>query len=171
MAKPIRLKAGHWSFGPNSRGNYVYVLDGLVPFDTARKYEKFLLQPFSGGQLCPTLGWTHFLAHGVPALDENDQVFGPNLLNQELRQISGLNKVHFTLPPCWLRPVERISGSYSSIMFAVSDPDGSISSSLLLGRHALFGKEVCIEKWVDKPTLVQCSRCHSLGHNAASKAC
>src|SRR5258708_8500546 len=168
VAKPIHLKAGQWSFGLNSRGNYIYVFDGLVPFDTTRKYKKFLLQPFPGGQLCPTLGWTCFLAHGVPALDKNNRVFGPDQLNQELQQIPGLSKVHFALPPHWLHPVEWISGSYSSITFMVSDLDGSIFSSLLLGHHALFRKEIHMEKWVDKPTLVQGSRCHSLGHNSAS---
>ena len=43
--------------------------------------------------------------------------------------------------------------------FAISDPDGAITSTLLKGRAALFGKEVTIQRWVDKPLLVQCSRC------------
>jgi len=75
------------------------------------------------------------------------------------------------MPPRWLKPVEQISSNYSSITFAISDPDGSTTNKLLQGRTALFGKEVTIEKWVDKPTLVQCSRCHALGHTCASKAC
>jgi len=75
---------GRWSIGPNSRGNFVYVFDGLVPFDTMIKYERFLLQPFSGGQLCLTLGWSHFVAHGVPFLDESDRASGPDSLDSEL---------------------------------------------------------------------------------------
>jgi hypothetical protein len=35
----------------------------------------------------------------------------------------------------------------------------------------MFGKEVRIQKWINKPALVQCSHCHALGHNKASKAC
>jgi hypothetical protein len=30
---------------------------------------------------------------------------------------------------------------------------------------------VTVQKWVDKPALTQCSRCHTLGHNKKSKAC
>ena len=28
-----------------------------------------------------------------------------------------------------------------------------------------------MQKWVEKPLLIQCSRCHSLGHNKTSKMC
>ena len=58
------------------------------------------------------------------------------------------------LPPRWVRPVERLKGHYSSILLAFSDPDGTISSKLLNGRHGLFGKEVHIKRWLDKPLLV-----------------
>ena len=79
--------------------------------------------------------------------------------------------MYFTLPPRWVGPVERLKGHYSSILFTFSDPDGTISSKLLNGRHGLFGKEVHIERWLDKPPLVQCSRCHTLGHTASSCQC
>ena len=79
--------------------------------------------------------------------------------------------MYFTLPPRWVRPVERLKGHYSFILFAFSDPDSTISSKLLNGRHGLFGKEVHIERWLDKPPLVQCSCCHTLGHTASSHWC
>jgi hypothetical protein len=59
----------------------------------------------------------------------------------------------------------------STITFAVSDPDGKITSALLNDRATLFGKETTVRKWIDKPALIQCSHCHTLGHNKASKAC
>lgn len=75
------------------------------------------------------------------------------------------------MQPRWLRPVERITTAYSTITFAISDPDGSITNTLLDNRAALFGKEVTVSKWIDKPILIQCSLCHALGHNKASRAC
>jgi hypothetical protein len=60
---------------------------------------------------------------------------------------------------------------YSSLMFAYSDPDGSIMKQLLNNKQALFGKQVQIERWVDKPLLLQCGKCHTLGHVSSSKAC
>jgi hypothetical protein len=118
------------------------------------------------------MGWTQFLVHGVPIWDdENYNVFGPQAILKEARTLPGLKRAVFAMQPRWLRPVENIESPYSSITFAVSDPNGTITSTLLSGRSALFGKEVTVRKWIDKPALVQCSRCHALGHNKASKAC
>ena len=83
----------------------------------------------------------------------------------------GLKKAHFAMPPRWLKLVKQIDSPYSSVTFAISDPDGAITSTLLKGQAALFRKEVTIQRWVDKPLLVQCSHCHALGHTKISRAC
>ena len=83
----------------------------------------------------------------------------------------GLKKAFFAMQPRWLRPLDCIASQYSTITFAISDPDGSITNTLLNNRAALFGKEVTISRWVDKPALIQCSWCHALGHNKASRLC
>ncbi|KAI0285881.1 hypothetical protein BGY98DRAFT_1092709 [Russula aff. rugulosa BPL654] len=172
VAKPIPLRAGRWSIQPRSKGNFVYSFNGHIPFDVISSYEHILLGPFQGsGQLCPSLGWTRLLAHGVPVMDNDDTVFRPEALLAEVRSLPGLKKAFFAMPPRWLRPIERLEAGYSSITFAISDPDGAISSNLLKSRAALFGKEVKVQKWIDKPALIQCSRCHALGHSKASRAC
>ena len=93
------------------------------------------------------------------------------MLLQETRSLPRLKKVFFTMPPRWLRPTETISTNYSSITFTISDPDSNITNNLLQGCMVLFSKEVTVKHWVDKPALIQCSWCHMLGHNKASKAC
>jgi hypothetical protein len=117
------------------------------------------------------MGWTRLLAHGVPVWDEEYEVFGPEAMLQEVKAMPGLGRAHFAMPPRWLKPVHAIESAYSTMTFAISDPDGSITSNLLKGRAAIFGKEVTIQRWVDKPILVQCSHCHGLGHTKISKAC
>ena len=173
VAKPIPLKAGQWSVHPRSKGNFVYSFDGNIPFDIITTYEHILLAPFRGsGKLSPSMGWTRLLAHGVPTWDENEWVmFGPEALLMEVKALPGLKRAHLAMPPRWLKPIERIETAYSSITFAISDPDGTITSKLLSGRTALFGKEVTIQRWVDKPALVQCSHCHALGHIRSSRGC
>jgi hypothetical protein len=89
----------------------------------------------------------------------------------EVKAIPGLQKAHFAMAPRWLKPVEAIDYEYSTLTFAISDPGGTITDSLLLGRAALFGKETVLKRWVDKPILTQCSHCHRLGHSKVSKAC
>jgi hypothetical protein len=173
VARPIPLKAGRWSFHPRSKGNFVYSFDGNVPFDLITTYEHILLSPFRGsGKLSPSMGWTRLLAHGVPVWDENEWTnFGPEALLREVKAMPCLKKAHFAMPPRWLKPIDRITADYSTITFAISDPDGSITSKLLTERAALFGKEVTIQRWVDKPALVQCSHCHELGHIRSSRSC
>ena len=172
VAKPIPLRAGRWSIHPRSKGNFVFSFDGCLSFDLIQSYERLLLEPFYGsGQLCPSMGWTRFLVHGVPVWDDYGTVFGPHTILQEAKTLPGLKKAVFAMQPRWLKPVGSIGSAYSSITFAVSDPDGTITNTLLNGRAALFGKEVTVRKWIDKPALIQCSRCHALGHNKASKAC
>ncbi|KAI0245245.1 hypothetical protein BJV78DRAFT_1288518 [Lactifluus subvellereus] len=130
------------------------------------------MEPFHGlGQLRPSLGWTRLLAHGVPIVDDDYMAFGPDALLKEVRTMPGLKKVSFAMPPRWLRPVDHLNASYSTITFAISDPDGSITNTLLKNRPALFGKEVKIQRWIDKPPLIQCTRCHALGHNKTSRSC
>ena len=168
--RPICIIAGWWSVSSKSRGNFIYTLASEVPFTTIQSYESLLVAPFPGpSQLCPSLGWVRLLAHGVPTIDNS--VRGPDSLLKEVRSLPGLRSMYFTLPPRWVRPVERLKGHYSSISFAFSDPDSTISSKLLNRRHGLFGKEVCIERWLDKPLLIQCSCCHTLGHTSSSCQC
>ena len=173
VANPIPLKAGRWSAHPRSKGNFVYSFDGNVPFDLIATYKHYLLAPFRGtGQLCPSMGWTRLLVHGVPAWNEEGYgVLSPEELLAEVRTIPNLKKAHLAMAPRWLKPADRILSDYSTITFAISDPDGSITDKLLKNRTALFGKEVVVQRWVEKPALVQCSHCHALGHIKTSKAC
>ena len=119
------------------------------------------------------MGWTRFAIHGVPVWEDYDnyKFFRPDAILQETRSLPGLRKAVFAMQPRWLRPVADLTSDYSSITFAVSDPDGAITNTLLNGRAALFGKEVTVQKWIDKLALIQCSRCHALGHNKASRTC
>ena len=172
VAKPLPITMGRWSSGARSKGNFVFTMQGHIDFRFIQAFESFLTNPFpGGGQLCPNQGWTKLLAHGVPVMDNDDEVFGPDDLQQEVRTMQGLRHVYFSANPRWIKPVEKLSSYYTSITFAFSDPDGSITKGLLGNKQALFGKQVLIERWVDKPLLVQCGRCHTLGHAASSKAC
>jgi hypothetical protein len=92
------------------------------------------------------LGWTRLLAHGVPIADNDDIVFGPDALLMEVRTLLGLKKAYFAMPPRWLKPIEQLPACYSTITFAISDPDGSYMNTLIKGHPALFDKEVKIQK-------------------------
>ncbi|KAI0266576.1 hypothetical protein BGY98DRAFT_939096 [Russula aff. rugulosa BPL654] len=149
---------GRWSSGTRSKGNFVFTMRGQIDFSTIQKFERFLTSPFPGGsQLCPNQGWTKLLAHGVPVMDNNDNVFGPDDLLKETRTMTGLRNAYFSSPPHWIKPVQNMSSCYSSLTFAFSDPDGSITKQLMSSQQALFGKRIQIEsvadaiRWVMRP--------------------
>ena len=172
VARPLPITMGRWSSGARSKGNFVFTMQGHIDFRFIQAFESFLTNPFpGGGQLCPNQGWTKLLAHGVPVMDNDNEVFGPDDLQREVRTMQGLKHVYFSATPRWIKPVEKMTSCYTSLTFAFSDPDGTITRGLLENKQALFGKQVQIERWVDKPLLVQCGRCHTLGHAASSKAC
>ena len=171
VAKPLPIIVGRWSSGTCSQGNFVFTMRGNIDFTTIQKFEHFLTKPFPGGcQLCPNQGWTKLLAHGILVLNNEDTALGPDNLLDEVQMMTGLQEVYFSSPPHWVKLVQSMT-YYSSLMFAFSDPDGLITRNLMDTKQALFGKQVTIERWVDKPPLMQCSRCHTLGHNAASPVC
>jgi hypothetical protein len=172
VAKPLPIISGRWSSGAQSKGNFIFTMCGQIDFAFIQTFEHLLTRPFpGGGQLCPNQGWTKLLAHSVPTMNNNYRIFGPGELLQEVRTMQGLQSVYFSSPPRWIKPVEQIQYGYTLLTFAFSDPDGLTTKQLLKDRQALFGKQVQIEWWVDKPLLVQCGKCHALGHNASSKAC
>ena len=117
------------------------------------------------------MGWTRLLAHRVVFTDNEGKPFKDDDLLKEVRSLPGLKKATFSMPPRWLKPIERVVTLYTTVTFAISDPDGHTIEALLAGCSAMFGKEVTVQKWVEKPLLVQCSHCHSLGHNKTSKMC
>jgi len=92
------------------------------------------------------MGWTQLLAHRVPVFGEYYIPFGPEVLLKEVKTMPGLKKAHFAMPLRWLKPVDCIESDYSTITFAISDPDGTTTSTLLRGRATLFGKEVEIQR-------------------------
>ena len=172
VAKPLPVISGRWSSGVRSKGNFVFTMRGQVDFAFIQTFEHFLIGPFpGGGKLCPNQGWTKLVAHGVPVLGNDDVIFGPEALLQETQSMPGLRNAYFSSAPHWIKPVGKMSSCYLSLNFAFSDPDGSITNLLLKGKQALFGKQVQVERWVDKPLLIQCGHCHTLGHAASSKAC
>jgi hypothetical protein len=129
----------------HSKDNFVYSFDGNIPFDLIKSYERILLTPFYGtGKLSLSMGWIRLLAHGILVLDKYYTTSEPEVLLKKARSMPGLKKAHFAMPPQWLKPVEHINSTYSTITFAISDPDGSIMSKLLNGHTTLFGKKVLI---------------------------
>ena len=94
------------------------------------------------------------------------------MLETEVRwAIPSLARKPFAQRPKWLIGIDRIQGGYSAVTFAFSDPDRTITKSILARPIPMFGREVRAVEFVDRPPLVICGRCHLLGHQTGSQAC
>jgi hypothetical protein len=85
-------------------------------------------------------------------------------LMEELFRNPICSNLQFILPPSWIRHRDHISSDTSSISFAFVDRDGEITKTMKKAHLAMFGKPVTFAKWVSRPPLSQCGRCHKLGH-------
>ncbi|KAI0251598.1 hypothetical protein BJV78DRAFT_1312886 [Lactifluus subvellereus] len=167
---PATPRSGRWGF--HSKGNFIYTFNGQVTPEQVRQVEPYLMEPFPDGELIVNHGWSRIMLKLVPVYDAFDRPAGPVTLEAEVRRaIPALAKLPFAQQPKWLLGLDRIQGGYSSVTFAFSDPDRSITKSILARPIPMFGREIRAVEFIDRPPLVICNRCHLLGHQSGSQAC
>ena len=160
----LPLLSGRWATHTH---NYVYTFAGDIPFARITQVAHILLQPFPGGILAPCSGWSRVIFHGTPVSDPDcDAMYTDEQLMEELVRNPICSRLQFILPPSWIRHREHITGDTSSISFAFVDRDGETTKTMKKAHLAMFGKPITFAKWVSRPPLSQCGRCHKLGHIA-----
>jgi hypothetical protein len=158
----LPLLSGRWATHTH---NYVYTFAGDISFARINQVAHILLQPFPGGILAPCSGWSRVIFHGTPVSDPDcDAMYTNEQLMQELVRNPICSKLQFILSPSWVRHPDNIVSDTSSISFAFVDRDGEITKTMKKAHLAMFGKPVTFAKWVSRPPLSQCGRCHKLGH-------
>ena len=159
---PLVLLSGRWA---SASQNFVLTFAGMVPFDTIQRDQAMLVQAFPSGQMIPSSGLSKVTFNGVPTIDpETGAIFTAEKLLSEVRRNPICSDLQIILQPRWIRPPELILGPHSSVSFAFLDPDGLLTQGLSRAHLAMFGKEITFKKWLARPPLVQCARCHKLGH-------
>ena len=160
----VPLLSGRWATHSH---NYVYTFAGDIPFARITQVAHILLQPFPGGILAPCSGWSRVIFHGTPVSDpDSDAMYTKEQLMKELVRNPICSKLQFILPPSWVRHPDNIVSDTSSISFAFVDRDGETTRTMKKAHLAMFGKPVTFARWVSRPPLSQCGRCHKLGHIA-----
>ena len=158
----LPLLSGRWATHTH---NYVYTFAGDIPFARITQIAHILLQPFPGGILAPCSGWSRVIFHGTPVSDpDSDAMYTDEQLMEELVRNPICSRLQFILPPTWVRHRELITSDASSISFTFVDRDGEITKTMKKAHLAMFGKPITFAKWVSRPPLSQCGRCHKLGH-------
>jgi hypothetical protein len=168
-----RILHGSWSQNYDQTHNFSYVLSGLISAHDLLKYKSQLCEPFLGLQtdLVPARGWSWAQLRNVPTVDEEGFVWSVEDLFHTFVANPCFSEALICAPPHWQgNPV--LSGKAASTVFvAYIDNRNIISQRAAKEGVYMFGRQVSFIHCGNSPTLVQCSRCHMLGHYATSTRC
>jgi hypothetical protein len=168
-----RILHGSWSLNHDQTCNFSLVLSGLIPARELLKYKTQLCEPFLGAEtdLVPAHGWSWAQLRNVPTVDEDGLVWSPKDLFHTFIANPCFADALICAPPHWQgNPV--FSGKEASTVFVAYIDEGNLISQRASKEGVyMFGRQVTFIHCGDSPTLVQCSRCHMLGHYATSTCC
>ncbi|KAH9016102.1 hypothetical protein EDB84DRAFT_1443250 [Lactarius hengduanensis] len=168
---PIKVLSGRWSTTYQKTGNFVYTLAGDVSIPAMVSYKKWLCGPFPGAQIAPTAGWVWAHLRGVPTRDEDEVLYTGEDLLKEVQTNEMFAEAMYTATPKWQIAPEKIMSETATVLVAYVDPTGEISKHALADGVFMFGAQIKFVVAGDKPALIQCGRCHLLGHNKNSRLC
>ena len=170
-SNPIQLLAGRWSSSVRRTGNFIFTIRGQVNFPLIASYSCFLLAPFPGSELAPSGSWMWAQLKGVPIWNEEDSPHSQEELMAALRANPAFENAILTTPPRWQIPIERLAGDAGTVIIAYCDADEAITRQAREDHIFMFGSYVKFVVSPSRPALIQCSRCHQLGHARNSRAC
>jgi hypothetical protein len=171
--QPLKILHGSWSQNYEQTRNFSYVLSGLIPARELLKYKTQLCEPFNGSEtdLVPARGWSWAQLRNVPTVDEDGLVWSPEDLFLTFIANPCFSDALICAPPHWQGNPVFSGKNASTVLVAYIDDGNLISQRATKEGVYMFGRQVAFIHCGDSPTLVQCSRCHMLGHYATSTRC
>jgi hypothetical protein len=174
-ANPPIILRGKWSDTVQKTGNFVFRLAGNLSTETVHSYGPILCSIFPGdASIVPTRGWTWIQLWGVDVEYMEDDVgyaFDESDLLKSFRANPCFANVALPVPPYWQGNPLNFMRPMSTVIAAILDEDNSICQRASREGVCMFGRQIKFVRAGDHPSLIQCARCHELGHNASSPKC
>jgi hypothetical protein len=171
---PIILR-GKWSDTVQKTGNYVFRLAGNLSVESVHSYGPILCSIFPGeASIVPTRGWTWIQLRGVDVEYMEDDVgyaFDESDLLKSFQVNPCFANVMLPVPPYWQGNPLNFTRAMATVIAAILDEDNSICQRASREGVCMFGHQIKFVCAGDHPSLIQCARCHELGHNASSPKC
>jgi hypothetical protein len=173
---PIILR-GRWAESVEKSGNFVFRFAGDLSPQVIASYRDSLCSHFPAADsacVVPTTGWTWVQFRGVDiARVEGDSEFihSPEELMTALRANPCFNKVIFCAKPHWQGNPANFRSGTATVIAAILDPDNSVCQRASSEGVCMFGRRIKFVRAGAAPSLVQCSRCHEIGHYYTSPKC
>jgi hypothetical protein len=175
-APPIILR-GRWSETVERTGNFVFRFAGDIPPQIIATYQESLCSHFPAAKLAcvvPTSGWTWVQLRGVDIArreGDADIIYTSEELDTAVRANPCFNNVTFCVTPHWQGNPANFRAPAATVIAAILDPDNSICQRASSEGVCMFGRRVKFVRAGASPSLVQCSRCHEIGHYYTSPKC
>jgi hypothetical protein len=173
---PPLILRGRWMENVAKTGNFVYRLAGDIPLPTILACREQLCEPFPAGDvwIVPTKGWTWVQLRGVDVSyleDDVDYVYEGAQLLQAFAANPCFQGADIMVPPHFQGNPSNFRQRTATVIAAISDPDNTRCQRASAEGVCMFGRQVKFVQAGDSPLLVQCSRCHQVGHYFSSPKC
>jgi hypothetical protein len=173
---PPLILRGRWTENVAKTGNFVYRLAGEIPLPTLLTCKEQLCEPFLAGDvwIVPTKGWTWVQLRGVDVSyleDDVDYVYEGDQLLQAFAANPCFQGADIMVPPHFQGNPANFKQRTATVIAAISDPDNVRCQRASAEGVCMFGRQVKFVRAGDSPSLVQCSRCHQVGHYFTSPKC
>jgi hypothetical protein len=174
---PPLILRGRWSEMVQKTGNFIFCFVGELSMSIICSFMSNLLENFPDGVfLVPTKGWTWVQLRGMDVSYKEDGVSylyeGDQLLRSFQANLCFQDADIFVEPHWQGNPLNfKDSTQVATVIAAIGDADNSKCQHASSEGVCMFGQQVKFV-WVGStPSLVQCSRCHELGHYFSSLKC
>ena len=171
-ASAPQLLSRHWTSSANTTGNFLLSFNGTIPFDKIMPYTKIICSVLGCGDLAPAEGWTWVQLREVPTSDANGRRYDNDDLNSEVRHNPPFANALFGMAPHWQQnPTNILCMPAGTVLIPIVDTTDTVIRTASQQGVFMFGKQVKFVVTGDSPRLIQCSRCHMLGHPTRSPLC
>ena len=171
-ASAPQLLNGHWTSSASTTGNFLLAFNGTIPFDRITPYSKIIRSVLGCGDLAPAEGWTWVQLREVPTSDANGHRYDNDDLNREIRRNPPLATALFGMAPHWQQnPTNILRAPTGMVLIPKVDTTDTVIKTAAQQGVFMFGKQVKFVVTGDSPRLIQCRRCHMLGHPTRSPLC
>ena len=171
MESPIKVLGGRWSSAVEKTGNFTFVLAGDVGEDAINAAKLYLCGPFPGAEVIPNAGWVWVQLRGVTTTDSDGNLWDQQDLLGETRQNPVFEQAALCFDPYWQVPPHKIQTETSTVMLAFRDVTGETVRWAQEKGVYMFGRRIKFVVCGDHPSVIQCGRCHELGHHTNSPIC
>jgi hypothetical protein len=173
---PIILR-GRWLETVEKSGNFVFHFAGNLSPQVVASYQTSLCSHFPAAEhacVVPTTGWTWVQFRGVDVahVEGDTEIIhnGEELLRAICANLC-FNDAIFCAKPHWQGNLANFRTRTAMIIAAILDTDNSICQRASSKGICMFGRQIKFVRASNSPSLVQCLRCHEVGHYYTSPKC